>query len=153
MQSSIEVAVFTSDIERKFHKLFDIDNNYAWSKFHVFDSIQNALSKITQNSGTLKSKYNVTLKLDFYDDQCSANHGTDVAVELHYLDDDRNPNIYLGSTCDKLLEILSTMASTWNIPIVGVGARSDVFLSGRSEVRTEPFNSDAKMTLTRIGLL
>ena len=158
---SIEVAVFTSDIERKFHTITGVGSHYSWSKYHTHRSTQNAL-KVTN----LSKKYNITLKLDFYDDQCSVNHGTDVAVELHYLNDDKNPAIYLGSTCDKLSEILSTMASTWNIPVVSVGARGDVFLSGRHGGDDDdltrrltrqgdleaPFSSDARMTLARVGL-
>ena len=75
--NTIEVAVFTSDIERKFHKLFDIDSHYSWSKHHIFDSTQSALNKTG-----LVQNYKLDLRLDYYDDECSANYKAWIIVQL-----------------------------------------------------------------------
>ena len=93
---------------------------------------------------------NFNFKNTFFNDRCSQVYGPDLAIKSKFCpafskiqeeiphcsgyEGDTAPDIYLGMSCDYLVDFAGGLMSLWDVPLVSVGSRDNKLRLGRTGI-------------------
>ena len=159
--NTIHISILTSDSNR-FLANTTLTQSYQWKKDLVEASTTHGTNIISGNKFQGKHDF-LNFEVALHDDECSQVEGPDLAVRLHYVgfdhDDILFPNVknrtvhtdvFLGMTCDKVVDFISSIATKWEVPVVSVGSRGNELMLGR---QSDPnsLKTVKRETFTRVG--
>ena len=138
--NTVHISILTSDSNRVLANA-TLKQSYQWNK----DLVNASTSHGTQIVS--RGRYDfLNFERALHNDECSQVEGPDLAVRLHYVgfdhDDILFPNIknrtvhtdvFLGMTCDKVVDFVSSIATKWDVPVVSVGSRGNELMLGRQK--------------------
>ena len=116
--------------------------NYQWQRNHVEKAVLGAIDTTRSITAfrqedvpknrpeTHQNKLNKTLLTEFCNDGCSSVDGIDVIINTYCQDANLSPDIYLGATCDIVVDFIDNICGAWDVPVISVGTRDDIFING-----------------------
>ena len=133
----------------------DSDNNqtknfYPWKIPSISPAIKTAYSKINNTEIYVPEPQNIdpkfypdnkkfenplilTYNIEFINDYCSSEEVLNRIIYEHFCQFGKRrkeTDIYIGASCDIVVEYIDNLCDSWKIPLISVGSRDDIFING-----------------------